>query len=58
MRTTQARSRVATRRGPSRLQIMLAAGWMMASLLIGGALNAQALDERAASPSDVTAITQ
>jgi hypothetical protein len=37
---------------------MLAAGWMMASLLIGGALNAQAFDERAASPSDVTAITQ
>lgn len=38
--------------------MMLAAGWMMASLLIGGALNAQALNERAATSTDVSAITQ
>jgi hypothetical protein len=58
MRTIQARSRIATRRGPSRLQIMLAAAWMIASLAIGGAMSAQASDQRASSPSSVTAITQ
>ena len=36
---------------------MLAAAWMIASLAIGGAISAQAADERASSPSNVTAIT-
>jgi hypothetical protein len=57
MRTRQARSRVAVRRGPGRLQIILAAAWMILSLLIGGLISSPGSGDRASTPTNVTAIT-
>jgi hypothetical protein len=57
MRYRRGHARVAARRGPTRLQVTLAATWMILSLLIGGALSAQAQGEGASLPSSVTPIT-
>ena len=56
MKYRQGHTRVAVRRGPTRLQVVLAAAWMILSLAIGGVISAQASDERAASPDSVSGI--
>jgi hypothetical protein len=54
-RSIQPYTRVAARRGPSRLQVALAAAWLIASLAIGGAIAAERGTDRADSTTISTA---
>ncbi|MBA2634256.1 MAG: hypothetical protein H0U86_14875 [Chloroflexi bacterium] len=51
-------ARVAARRRPSRLQVALAAIWMIISLAIGGIVGAQSAAETAGASSDISRTTQ